>query len=424
MERRFRVRKAQLLAGCTVKDELFEGALEQLREFVDPFAQGLLRSETRAHVLHYVQGLLSDLGSKNAESIAYLHGLDRQAIQHFVGSAAWDHEPLIEELVRQVASRIGENDGVIVFDPSAHEKKGDESVGVAKQYSGRHAKITNCQLGIYMAYASRKEHALVDERLFLSKEWARDKERRSKCGVPKGVRHRRRQDLALDMLRAHGKLLPHGWVTGDDEMGRPSRFRRALGRMRERYLMAVPSNLTIRDLDGRRPVKTAKGGPKRKRRFEQMRAWLKHRPANSWTRVHVRDAERGPIVVECMKRRVQAKTERRTPGPEELMFVVREPVSDGFRVQFHLSNADLDTPLEELARVANTEHRVEECLQRAKGQVGLSDYEVRTWRGWHHHHALAFMAAWFLTECASRGKKGDARDHRPAGESRDRGAAA
>jgi SRSO17 transposase len=113
MERRFKAHKAKLLAGCKVKDNLFEGLLDELRQFVEPFAKSLRRSETRSHVGHYVQGLLSDLASKNAESIAYLHGLDRQTIQHFIGRAKWDHEPLLDELARQVAARIGEPDGVI-----------------------------------------------------------------------------------------------------------------------------------------------------------------------------------------------------------------------------------------------------------------------------------------------------------------------
>ena len=424
MHRRFKVRKAEILAGCEVKDDLFEGVLEELRGFVGPFAESLRRSETRAHALHYVQGLLSDLRAKNSESIAYLHGLDRQAIQHFIGSAAWDHEPLLDELARRVAARIGEPDGVIVFDPSAHSKKGEESVGVARQWSGRVGTTTNCQLGIYMAYASRKEYALVDQRLYLTKDWAEDWERRAKCGVPEHIRHQRRQDLALEMLRTRGTLLPHGWVTGDDEMGHPSRFRRALAEMGERYLMAVPSNMLIRGLDGRSPKGKGRYGRKKVREFEPMREWLKHRPAREWTRIRARDAEKGPIVVECMKRRVRARTERRTPGHQELMFVTRERTVDGPTVQFHLSNAAPDTPLAEMARVANAEHRVEECLKRAKSEAGLSDYEVRTWRGWHHHHALSFIASWFLTERAHRGKKGHARDHCPASQGRDRGAAA
>ncbi|MHC5058677.1 MAG: putative baseplate assembly protein, partial [Planctomycetota bacterium] len=169
--------------------------------------------------------------------------------------------PLVDELVRQVAAEIGEADGVLVIDPSAHHKKGNGSVGVKPQWNGRLGKIDNCQVGIYLAYASRKEHALVDERLFLPEEWADDQQRRDKCGVPKDVRFRTRHELALEMLRAHRKRLPHAWVTGDDEMGRAARFRASLRSMRETYLLAVPSNTRVRDLEGRAPIWSGVGRP-------------------------------------------------------------------------------------------------------------------------------------------------------------------
>ena len=424
MKRRFAVRKAELLAGCEVKDEVFEGVRDKLRDFVEPFAELMYRAELKNHVREYVEGLLSDLDSKNAESIAYLHGLDRKTIQRFIGESKWDHEPLLDELARQVGEQIGEEDGVIIFDPSAHGKKGEDSVGVGRQWSGRAGRRTNCQVGIYMAYASRKEHALIDERLFLTEKWAKDKKRRRKCGVPEDVQHKTRQDLAVDMLSTRGKLVPHGWVTGDDEMGHPSRFRRDLVAMGERYLMAVPSNMLIRDLEGRSPKGRGRRGQKKVRQFQPMREWVKHRAAAEWTKIKVRDGDKGPIVVECMTRRVRAKNERRTPGHIELMFIMRERMGDQMVCEFYLSNAAPDTSLEELARVAKIEHRVEECFQRAKSEVGMSDYETRTWRGWHHHQALVFMALWFLTVHATRGKKGDAGDHRGTGSGGDRRAVA
>jgi len=226
----------------------------RLKEFVEPFAERLWRTEQKDHARRYIEGLPSDLESKNAESIAYLHGLNRKAIQHFLGESAWDHEPLVDELVRQVAAETGEADGVLVIDPSAHGKKGNDSVGVKPQWNGRPGKIDNCQVGIYLAYASRKEHVLVDERLFLPEEWADDRQRRDKCGVPKDVRFQTRHEPALQMLRAHRKRLPHAWVAGGDEMGRPARFRASLRAMRETYLLAVPSNTKVRDLEGRAPT--------------------------------------------------------------------------------------------------------------------------------------------------------------------------
>src|SRR3990170_2785519 len=131
--------------------------------------------------------------------------------------------PLIGELARQVGAELGESDGVLVFDPSAFKKQGKESVGVARQWCGRLGKIDNCQVGVYLGYVSRKEHALVDARLYLNQEWAKDKRRRKKCGVPREIRFRTRHALSLEMLAEHGKTLPHAWISGDDEMGRSSR---------------------------------------------------------------------------------------------------------------------------------------------------------------------------------------------------------
>lgn len=419
MDRRYEVRKAELLAGCKLDLDGLEGARERLCEFVAPFAEKLVRVEQKAHAREYVEGLMSDLGTKNAEGIAYLHGLDRKAIQHFIGESAWDHEPLVDELAREAGERIGESDGVIVFDPSAHPKSGKYSVGVARQWCGRLGKLDNCQVGIYMGYASRKEHVIVDERLFLPEEWAKDKKRREKCGVPKGVRFRTRHELALSMLRKHRKRLPHAWVAGDVEMGRSTRFRGSLRRMREQYLLAVPSNTAVRDLEGEPPEYSGRG-KRPKCPFEQAREWVKAQPEEAWTRIEVRAGEKGPIVVECLKRRVQARTENRRVGPEEILFVTRERAGETVKHGYYVSNAPADTPLAELARVAKAEHRIEECLERAKSEVGMSDYEVRTWAGWHHHHALVFMAVWFLVLEARRGEKGDARDHGAADAGVDR----
>ncbi|MHC4504928.1 MAG: IS701 family transposase [Planctomycetota bacterium] len=423
MQRRFEVRKAEILAGCRLSPGELEGAGQRLHEFVAPFAGKLWRAEQKEHAREYVEGLVSDLETKNAESIAYLHGLDRKAIQHFVGESAWDPEPLLDELAREVGDEIGEPDGVIVFDPSAHPKSGDHSVGVKRQWCGRLGKRENCQVGIYMGYASRKEHAVVDERLYLPEEWARDRKRRKEAGVPKEVRFRTRHELALEMLKARRKALPHAWTAGDTEMGRSARFRGSLRRMREQYLLGAPSNTTIRDLEGEPPPYSGKGA-RPKRPFEQVREWVKARPEEAWTRIEVRPGEKGPIVVECLKRRVRARTEERRVGPEEILFVTRERAGEAVKHDYYLSNAPADTPLEELARVAKAEHRIEECLQRAKSEVGLSDYEVRTWAGWHHHHALVLMAVWFLVLEARRGKKGDGRDHRTADAGVDRVGAA
>lgn len=413
MDRRFEVRLEELLNDAVMAPELLKGMLARLDVFVDPFAACLMRVEQRDNALAYVSGLLSQVKRKNVESISYLHDQERQCLQKFIGQAPWDHEPLLMELTRQVGASLGTPQGVIVFDPSGFPKRGRESVGVQRQWCGRLGKLDNCQVGVYMAYASAKEHALVDVRLYLPKEWAADKARRQKCRVPNTVKFQTRHELALQMLDEKGSLLPHAWVTGDDEMGRSSWFRGELRMRRERYLLAVPSNTLVRPMDAAPPAYSGSGRPPAVP-FQRVDKWCAALPPEAWTTIEVRDAEKGPLVVEVVATRVAAKEGRRQ-GPEELLFVTRERSGqEAFKHDYHLSSASPETPLAELAGVQKTEHRVEDCLKRAKSEAGLADYEVRTWPGWHHHQALSLVATWFLTVETRRGKKIDAGDHGPA----------
>ena len=403
MERRFEVRLRAVLAECEVAPQVFHGWQERLREFAWPFLLRLARQEQIDHAGRYLTGLVSGLESKNVESIAYLHDQERRQLQAFVGQSPWDHRPLLDELARQVGQELGEPDGVLVFDPSGFPKSGRNSVGVARQWCGRLGKVDNCQVAVYLGYVSRREHALVDVRLYLPADWARDRIRRRMCGVPFLVRFRTRHELALQMLLDKRALLPHAWVTGDDEMGRSTWFRRELAGLQEQYLLAVPSNTTIRDLQAPPPSAT---DPRRKRAFEQVRIWAAALSAAAWTEIDVRDGHRGPLVVEAAKTRVVAKTDRRRIGPEETLVILRTAQDDGsWKYDYYLSNAPIETPLAEFARVAKAEHRIEECLQRGKSEAGLADYEVRSWVGWHHHQTLSLIATWFLVQESRRGKK-------------------
>jgi len=412
MERRFEVRLERLMDDAVLDPEVFRGMLGRLERFVDPFAARLKRCEQRQHAWEYIAGLLSDAERKNAESIAYHHDQDRQPLQKFVGQVPWDYRPLLAELTQQVGAELGETDGVLVFDPSAFSKKGNNSVAVDRQWCGRWGKVENCQVAIYMAYVSRKEHVLIDMRLYLSRDWAKDKKRRKKCGVPREVRFRTRHQQALEMLAEHGAMLPHAWIAGDDEMGRSSAFRRDLRALGEQYLLNVPSNTLVRDLDAPPPSYGGRGRyPKAP--FTRVDRWCKALPANVWMTIEVRDGEKGPLAVEGVKVRVLAKTERGPDASEEVLVIFRERQEDGtIKHDYSLSNAPWETPLSEFARVAKAEHRVEECLQRAKSEAGLADYQVRTWNGWHHHQTLSLIAAWFLTQEKRRGEKIHPRYHR------------
>ena len=424
MERRFAGRLRDLLDDATVNQAVLRDMLPRLESFVKPFATLLTTPEQGTHLQEYVAGLVSNLEYKNVESIAYYHDQDRQGLQKFIGQLPWDHRPHLEELARQVGVAIGEADGVIVFDPSGFAKKGNASVGVQRQWCGRLGKIDNCQVGVFMGYVSRREHALVDTRLYLPKEWAQDKKRRKQAGVPQEIRFKTRHELALDMLRDQGALLPHAWITGDDEMGRSSKFRGDLRALNERYLLAVPSNTLIRDGEVEPPPYRGRGQP-RKVPFQRADRWLAALPASAWETIEIRAGEKGPLATQIVKRQVQAKREDRSAGPEEVLVATREKQADGtFKHDYYLSNGAADTPLKEFARVANAEHRIEECLKRAKSEAGLADYEVRTWIGWHHHQTLSLLATWFLTQETRRGKKMDTGDYIAADSRSDSAAAA
>src|SRR6266446_2430906 len=171
--------------------------IERLRAFVVPYPRALETEASQRNVRLYLQGLLSHLPRKNAEDIATFVDVERQVLQDFLGTTPWDHRPLIKVLVAHVIERLGEPDGVIAFDPSSFPKRGMHSVGVKRQWCGHRGKVDNCQVGVFMGYVSRYDHAVLDFRLSLPEEWARDQPRRQECHVPPEVRYHTRRHMAL-----------------------------------------------------------------------------------------------------------------------------------------------------------------------------------------------------------------------------------
>src|SRR6266511_1404384 len=190
------LRQEELLRDCLVSPEVFKPMVDRLGEFVAPYQHALETEAGKRHLHLYLAGLLSHLNRKNAEAIATLVDVERAVMQAFIGTAPWDHRPLVTVLVRQVAERLGEPDGIIAFDPSNFPKRGTHSVGVKRQWCGHRGKVDNCQVGVFMGYVSAHDHALLDFRLSLPQEWARDEQRRQACHVPPEVQyHKPRHDL-------------------------------------------------------------------------------------------------------------------------------------------------------------------------------------------------------------------------------------
>ncbi len=383
-----------LLADATLTPEAVEGCRGRLTAFLQRYLPRFYRAEHRAHAATVIHGLLSGLERKTCEPIAARAGLHRKAIQTFVGAGAWDDEAVMGELRQHVREELAEPDGVVVIDPSAFPKKGTESCGVARQWCGRLGKVDNCQLGVFLAYAATAGYAPLDRRLYLPEDWADDPTRRERAHVPPEIRFQEKWQIALDLLDRSLPGLPHGWVVGDDEFGRPAEFRAALRRRHERYVLDVPCSTTVRDLERRRPRRRRAGrGRKREVPFMRADAWAASQPASRWTRLTVRAGEKGPLEVDAMTVRVRAKQDGRI-GPEERLVVIRS-VGES-RIDYALSDAGPEVPLVDLVRVQRQRHRIEEIFEAGNGEAGLDHYEVRSWVGWHHHRTLALVALWFL----------------------------
>src|SRR3989441_729906 len=315
------------MSDCIVSPDVFNPMMDRLRTFVVPYQYALETEAGKRNVYLYLQGLLSHLPRKNAEKITAFVDVERLVLQEFIGTAPWDYRPLITVLVGQVVAQLGEPDGIIAFDPSSFPKRGTHSVGVKRQWCSHRGKVDNCQVGVFMGYVSRHDHALLDFRLSLPEAWVRDKQRREECHVPPEVQSHTRHEQCLEMLDAWGEQVPHGWVTGDDELGRHTRFRQALRERGERYVLGVPCNTIIRDLEAPLPAYHGRGR-RPKAPWYSVSAWRHALAPDRWTRVTVRDGEKGPVEIEMVTRRVQTRLERKRTGPHEWLVVTRRPLTD------------------------------------------------------------------------------------------------
>jgi SRSO17 transposase len=386
-----------LLADAVVRPAEVRSCQEHLTAFLQRYLPLFYRKEQRALATLVIQGRLSGLERKTSEPIAHQAGRPRKPVQHFVGAGAWDDEAVMTELRRHVAEELGDPQAVLVVDSSGFPKKGTASCGVTRQWCGRLGKIDNCQVGVFLSYAAPGGHAPLDRRLFLTQDRAADRAHRRQTHVPKDVVFQEKWRIGLDLLQRSGPDVPHAWVVGDDEFGRATEFRAQLRLRHECYVLDVPANTLVREVatgpDGKRPP------------FERAEVWAARQPASRWKTLTYRDGAKGPLRVRALQRRVQTKDEDGRVGPSETVTVIRS-LGPQPQTWYTLSNASRRERLAVLVQVHGERHRIEEVLQEGKGEVGLAQYEVRSWVGWHHHMTLALLALWYLTQERRRlGKK-------------------
>lgn len=382
-------------------------ALPLFDQFVARFAP-LLGDDSRPHRAHaYLRGLLLDNDdNKTAEAIALkVYGDPSQVrmMQVFVSQSPWQDAPLRQELARQVQADLGRDDGVLIFDESSFPKCGPKSVGVARQYCGALGKLANCQVAVYVAYASDAGHTLLDTRLYLPDSWTEDPERCRRAGVPGGVVFRTKPQLAFELLLSCREQVRHRWVTFDEVYGRDPDFVSGLEELGERYIGEVPKDTRVwlQRPQVQAPGSGRRGAPRKKPRVapgepppQTVAEVAQSLPPSAWRRLGFREGTKGKQYAEFARVRVVAERDD-LPGPE-LWLVIERGCHQQPYVKYYLSNAAKDCSLSALARVGHTRWPIEDCFLRGKDELGLGDYEVQGWRGWHHHQTLVLLALWFL----------------------------
>jgi SRSO17 transposase len=332
------------------------------------------RVEPRRRVAAYLQGLLAPVERKNGWQLAEAAG-DRtpDGVQEFLSRVRWDAEAVRDDLLAYVAQHLGDPGAVLVLDETGFVKKGTKSAGVQRQYSGTAGRIENCQVGVFLGYASRYGRALIDRALYLPEGWAADLARRVGAGIPDEIGFATKPKLGLAMLaRAHAAGVPFAWVAGDSVYGADSALRRWLQAHGLGYVLAV--------------TKAQRLGFSR---VEELSAEL---PPTAWQRLSAGDGAKGPRRYDWAYLPCGSDA---APGWEKGLLIRRSLAEPG-KLAFHLTHAAHGTALADLVQIAGTRWTIEACFEAAKGEVGLDQYEVRSWTGWHRHVTLAMLAHAYL----------------------------
>lgn len=350
------------------------------------------RSEPRRRALAYIRGLLGDAERKNGWQMAeHLGEATPDGVQHLLARADWDADAVRDDLTAYVAENLGHAGGVLVVDETGFVKKGVKSVGVARQYSGTAGRIENCQVGVFLGYATRHGRALLDRELYLPREWAEDAKRREEAGVPERVRFATKIALARRMVeRALDAGLKAAWVTADAVYGSDYGFRSSLGQRGLGYVVGVRADFA------------AWRGPRQVR----AKALLAEAPAGAWRRLSCGDGSKGP------RRYDWASCPLNCPEPDKYRrwLLIRRGVSDPSEVAYFACGGPPGTALEDLVRVAGARWAIEDLFELAKGDCGLDEYEVRGWVGWHRHVTLSLFALAALTVIRSRAARPSRRE--------------
>ncbi len=361
--------------------------LTALQERVAPHFR---RPEVRTRAGRYLAGLLAPVERRNGWQLAEALGeRSPDGVQRLLRTARWDADAVRDDLRAYVVEHLGDAEAVLVIDETGFLKKGSKSVGVARQDSGTAGRIENCQIGVFLAYASPRGHAFLDRALYLPKNWAEDAARREAAGVPPDVRFATKGELAQVMLaRAFAAAVPAAWVTGDEIYGNDGTVRRWLEGQQRPYVLAVARSHPIWH-DG---VQV------------RVEALVAEVPEDGWQRIEVGAGSKGPRLYDW----ACARLPYWTPEGWAQWLLIRRSVTKPEEVAFYRAFGPETTTVADLARVAGTRWTIEEGFQRAK-EVGLDQYEVRRWEGWYRHITLCLLAHAFLEvtrAAAQSGAKG------------------
>jgi SRSO17 transposase len=401
---------------------------DELIAFHRDFQALFQRREQRDWSRLYLCGQLANVARKTIEGMVLeLVGPDPNAIrglQQFIGQSAWDTQPLIEAMQRSVAQWWGEPEGVVIVDGSGFPRQGHQSVGVGRQYCGRLGKVANCQEGVFSAYASRRGYAFLDERLYVLADWFEPgaRARRRACGIPEQVAFQTEPQLALEMVTglAQRGVVPFRWVACDEGYGKSPAFLDGIAQLGKWYLAEVARDQQVWrqtprvEGPGRTPAGQLRTQPRVARNApaaQELRELEAQLPPSAWHRRVIKEGSKGPLTAEFACLRV-TPIRAQLPG-ERCWAVFRRNLGPKREVKYYLSNAPADCPLAQFVRVSGLRWPVETVLEEGKTEVGMDQYETRTWSGWHHHMCQSLLAHLFLMRLRVLFQKKSSADHRP-----------